>query len=83
MAGRKACTYTLHPETDKMLSMLSEREGLTKSAWISRQIRQSWDKISGSYLDEAIRMARLQTVEGFSDASSLEVRSGVVGGKGE
>lgn len=83
MTGRKACTYTLHPETDKMLSMLSDREGLTKSAWISRQIRLSWDKISGSYLDEAIRMARSQTIEGFSNPPSLEVRSGVIGGESE
>lgn len=70
MSGKKAHTYTLAPETNKMLFYLSQREGISKSSWLSRQIRREWDRISGSYLDEAIRTAQLQAAEALSSTHS-------------
>lgn len=59
-------TYTLAPETDKMLYLLSQREGLSKSAWLSKTIRKEWDRIGGAILDEAIRQSRLEATESSS-----------------
>lgn len=63
MKVKRAHTYTLAPETDKMLYLLAEREGLSKSSWISKAIRTEWNRIGGSILDEAIREVRLQAAE--------------------